>query len=90
MRPATDGVRNQVAIEGGKLAAMGLRQGQQECVGHLAGVEQTRTVDSPGIEESHIVGPELMAANRTEDGEQLSDSIGRSRRIGITRMADNP
>lgn len=86
---STNSVGNQAEIECGELAAMSLSKRQQIGVRYLSGVQQSLAVDSLVIEESYIVGPELMTAQRAQKGEDFCNRRRSPRGVGIARMADD-
>lgn len=61
LRSASDGIRDQVSIEGGQLSSVCASQCQEVTVCHVSGIKQATADHMFCIKHRDVVGPGLMA-----------------------------
>jgi hypothetical protein len=75
---AADGLGREAAVEGGQLAAMGDREGQEIGVGDLGRGQHGAGVDMRRGDEADVVGPEDMTRQRAEARDDAGGERGRT------------
>ncbi len=86
---APDGGRRKPAVERRQPAVMRHRQGQQVTICDLRCDQDMRGLDMRGIRQADVVGPEGVAGQAPQLGNNGADSGGGARRARIFRIADD-
>jgi hypothetical protein len=90
LRSIDDSIRNDLLVEGGQLATMRYRQGQQIAIGYLGGFQQAGAVNTRPIQKREVVGPEFVTGQRQEFRQEFGHRGWCPRRTGISGMSDDP